>query len=340
MSSGPVAPSRLLALLKPYAPRVQATAAELAHLDCLASLAQVAEARRYSRPEIDESCDLLVEGGRHPMVEASLGPGELVPNDVDLRTDGARMLVVTGPNMAGKSTYLRQVALITLMAQIGSFVPADRARLGVVDRVFTRIGAQDDLSGHRSTFMVEMTETASILRNASPRSLVVLDEVGRGTSTYDGLALARAVLEHLHSTPSLGCRTLFATHYHELAELETVLPRLRSVRMAVLERGREVVFLHRVEPGAADRSYGIQVARLAGVPLDVTTRAEEILAVLEAGPAGGPIEVAARRSAAESAALRLADRVRGLDLLSLTPLRALAELEALQTELAVASDGP
>jgi DNA mismatch repair protein MutS len=331
--------SELLEALRPLAERIRATAAELAWLDCLVSLAEVAQTRRYTRPRLDDSTDMVVHGGRHPMVESVLGPGEFVPNDLELGDDGARILVVTGPNMAGKSTYLRQAALIALMAQIGSFVPAERARLGLVDRIFTRIGAQDDLAGQRSTFMVEMTEAANILRNATPRSLVVLDEVGRGTSTYDGLALARSILEHLHGSSQLGCRTLFATHYHELAGLEAELGRIRSVRMEVIERGRDVVFLHRVVPGAADRSYGIHVARLAGVPAEVTARAEAVLAALEANGSRSSVGVAPRRTPEELAALAVVDRLRTIDPLGLTPLQASAELQALQELLDRHSDG-
>jgi DNA mismatch repair protein MutS len=331
--------SELLEALRPLAERIRATAAELAWLDCLVSLAEVAQTRCYTRPRLDDSTDMVIHGGRHPMVESVLGPGEFVPNDLELDDDGARILVVTGPNMAGKSTYLRQAALIALMAQIGSFVPAERARFGLVDRIFTRIGAQDDLAGQRSTFMVEMTEAANILRNATPRSLVVLDEVGRGTSTYDGLALARSILEHLHGSSQLGCRTLFATHYHELAALEAELGRIRSVRMEVIERGREVVFLHRVVPGAADRSYGIHVARLAGVPAEVTARAEAVLAALEANGSRSSVGVAPRRTPEELAALAVVDRLRAIDPLGLTPLQASAELQALQELLDRDSDG-
>ena len=320
----------LLEALRPLAGRVRATAQEVARLDCLISLAETAWERRYVRPELDESRDLLILEGRHPMVEAALPPGDFVPNDLDLRADDARILVVTGPNMAGKSTILRQVALIALLAQVGSFVPAARARVGLVDRIFTRIGAQDDLSGQQSTFMVEMTEAAAILRSASPRSLVILDEVGRGTSTFDGLALARAILEYLHESPGLGCRTLFATHFHELAELEQSLAGLRSVRMEVLERGREVAFLHRLVPGAADRSYGIHVARLAGVPAAVTARAEAVLAELEADGRARPTSPPARPGPEETAALAIVDRLRQLEPLELTPLGALAELQALK----------
>lgn len=329
----------LLEALKPMAGQMLETAAEVARLDCLLSLAEVARARRYVRPAVDDSTDLDIEGGRHPIVEAALGPGDFVPNGLELSADGARVLVVTGPNMAGKSTYLRQAALIVLMAQIGSFVPAKRARIGLVDRVFTRIGAQDDLAGQRSTFMVEMTEAASILRNATPRSLVVLDEVGRGTSTYDGLALARSILEHLHGGPRLGCRTLFATHYHELAGLEAEFAGIRSVRVEVLERGRQVVFLHRVVAGAADRSYGIHVARLAGVPAEVTARAEAVLAALEASGPASSVKAPRPLGSEERLALGVLDRLRGLDVLRLTPLQALAELQGLQEQAGTIDDG-
>jgi DNA mismatch repair protein MutS len=325
--------AELLEALRPFAGRLRTTAGEIARLDCLTGLAEAADEREYVRPELDEGVDLEIVAGRHPIVEAALGPGEFVPNDLSLSEQSGRILVLTGPNMAGKSTILRQVALIALLAQAGSFVPADSARLGLVDRIFTRIGAQDDLAGQRSTFMVEMTEAASVLRNATPRSLVVLDEVGRGTSTYDGLALARAILEHLHDSPSLGCRTLFATHYHELSTLESELPGLRSVRMEVVEQGREVIFLHRLAAGAADRSYGVHVARLAGVPPVVTARAEQILRDLEAAEpvrkAGSPTA----ESGGRGMLAHLAERLRALDLLRLNPLEAHAELQTLRALL-------
>jgi len=204
-----------------------------------------------------------------------------VPNDIALDTDEAQLLIITGPNMAGKSTVLRQVALIALMAQIGSFVPAEHAEVGLVDRIFTRIGAQDDIATGQSTFMVEMTETAALLLQSTRRSLIILDEVGRGTSTYDGMAIARAVVEYLHNEPHLGCRTLFATHYHELTALEGTLPRVRNYHMAAVEQDGQVVFLHELRPGGADRSYGIHVAELAGIPRAVTARASALLAELE-----------------------------------------------------------
>jgi DNA mismatch repair protein MutS len=242
--------------------------------------------------------------------------------------------------MAGKSTYLRQVALIALLAQIGSFVPAERARLGLVDRIFTRVGAQDDIASGHSTFMVEMVETAAILRGATRRSLVILDEVGRGTSTFDGMAIARAVVEHLHDHPRLGCRTLFATHYHELAELEASRPRVRAYRMAVLEEGDSVVFQHRVVPGGADRSYGVHVARLAGLPPAVTRRAQELVAELETRAAvlplplgeaqGSPYSALRGEGPAAIAAHPALAELRRLDVLSLSPLEALSKLLDLQ----------
>src|SRR5205823_2204913 len=238
--------------------------------------------RRYVRPALSDDCRLCIEGGRHPTVEAALAEGgeAFVPNDANLDTTGRQVILITGPNMAGKSTYLRQVALIVLLAQIGAFVPAERAEIGLVDRIFTRVGAQDDLVAGQSTFMVEMLETAAILHQATPRSLIVLDEVGRGTSTHDGLAIARAVVEDLHDR--VGARTLFATHYHELLALLDRLPRLRACNVVVREEDDGIVFLHRIAPGGANRSYGIHVARLAGLPRHVTERADTILRELDA----------------------------------------------------------
>jgi len=262
-----------------YQTRLRGTATAVAQLDVWLALAEVAVARGYTRPELSDDTVLEISGGRHPIVEATLDGAEFTPNDLTLTSDevanGPRAILLTGPNMAGKSTYLRQVAIIALLAQIGSFVPASHARIGLVDRIFTRVGADDDLARGMSTFMLEMVETAYILRHATPRSLIILDEVGRGTSALDGLALARAVIEHLHDT--VCPRTLFATHYHELSGLAETLPRLRVFQMAVAERAGEAVFLHRVEPGASAISYGIQVARMAGLPVSVTTRARSLL---------------------------------------------------------------
>ena len=274
--------------------RLLDAARTVALADVLASLAEVAVRRRYTRPRLTDGSDIVVSQGRHPVLETVLPAGEYVPNDVRLDasgTSGAQVVILTGPNMAGKSSYLRQVALICLLAQIGSFVPAADAEIGLVDRIFTRIGAQDDIATGQSTFMVEMLETANILNHATGRSLVVLDEIGRGTSTYDGLAIARSIVEYIHNAPRLGCRTLFATHYHELTELERLLPRIRAARMDVLEDGDRIVFLRQVVAGGANRSYGVHVAQLAGIPRAVVRRAEEILRTLEAGDRGrGPSE--------------------------------------------------
>jgi DNA mismatch repair protein MutS len=258
------------------------TARALALLDLFACLAETACANNYQRPVVDESDTLEIEEGRHAVVEHSLPPGQFVANDTRLGP-AARVMLLTGPNMAGKSTYLRQVALIVLLAQIGSFVPARAAHVGIVDRIFTRIGAHDDIAAGRSTFMVEMIEAATIVRAATARSLVVLDEVGRGTSTFDGMAIAQAIVEELHDAerPAGAPKTIFATHYHELTALAASLPRLRTYRVDVLERGDDVVFLHAVVEGGADRSYGVHVARLAGVPERVTTRAAALLEQLE-----------------------------------------------------------
>jgi DNA mismatch repair protein MutS len=260
---------------------VAETARVVAQIDVLCGFAEAASRYGYSRPQMVEDDRLEITRGRHPIVERSLAPGTFVPNDLRFNPSNAQIIILTGPNMSGKSTFLRQNALIVLMAQVGSFVPADGAVIGVVDRVFTRIGAQDDLSAGQSTFMVEMTETASILNHATPRSLVILDEIGRGTSTYDGLAIAWAVIEHLHNHPRLGSKTIFATHYHELVDLENILTRVKNCNVAVKENQGEVVFLRQIVEGGADRSYGIHVGKLAGLPRSVIRRAEEILAGLE-----------------------------------------------------------
>ena len=262
------------------APRVQEVARHLAELDVYASFAEVAAERGYVEPQVDEGPVIEIREGRHPVVEAMLQGEAFVPNDLRLDEE-TQVIVLTGPNMAGKSTYLRQTALIVLMAQIGSFVPAASARIGVVDRIFTRVGASDDLATGQSTFMVEMNEVANILNHATPRSLVILDEVGRGTSTFDGLSIAWAVTEYLLTEPRLQSKTLFATHYHELTELEELFPRVKNFSVAVHKEGQEIVFLRRIVPGGADQSYGIEVARLAGLPDRVIRRAREILHALE-----------------------------------------------------------
>jgi DNA mismatch repair protein MutS len=262
-------------------PRLLETADVLATLDFFAGLAEVASTRGYVRPTIVEEPVLDVRAGRHPVLEQALPPGTFVPNDARFGPDAGTFWLVTGPNMAGKSTFIRQVALLTVLAHVGSFVPAAAAAVGLADRVFTRVGASDELARGQSTFMVEMTEAANILNNATPQSLVILDEIGRGTSTYDGVSLAWAITEHLHD--AVGCRALFATHYHELAQLADKLPRLRNYTVRVKEVDRDVIFLHAIAPGNADKSYGIHVARLAGVPDAVLGRAEAVLESLEAG---------------------------------------------------------
>ncbi len=335
---------RLLSQVASQGDRLRRLARAVAQLDVFTALAEVARERGYCRPLLDDSQELEIVDGRHPVVEVSLDPGSFIPNDTRLDGADCQVMVVTGPNMAGKSTYLRQVALIVLLAQIGSFVPARSARIGLVDRVFTRIGAHDDIAAGASTFMVEMMEAASILRHATPRSLVVLDEVGRGTSTFDGLSIARAVVEALHE---LGARTLFATHFHELAELARALPRVRVFNAAVADDGDEVVFLRKVVPGAADRSYGIQVARLAGLPPDVTRRAEEILQTLERQSPNGatpppshdglppyPLQLPLDGfGAPPDPTAEVLRTLRTLDLASLTPLEALNRLAELQQRL-------
>lgn len=311
------------------APSLLKTARALARLDAAAALAEVARRHNYVRPELAEDQRLEIVSGRHPVVEQTQTDVPFVSNDLTFNQEG-RLLIVTGPNMAGKSVYLRQAALIVLLAQMGSFVPADRARIGLVDRIFTRIGAQDEVAAGRSTFMVEMVETAHILAHATERSLIILDEVGRGTSTFDGMAIARATVEYLHNNPRLNARTLFATHYHELTELERYLPRVRNLNMAVAEEGDRVVFLHKVIPGGADRSYGVHVAQLAGMPRAVVNRANEILAELEAMQSEQRERVRQKfRSAARQLALFSAEphpvieTLQGLAVDELSPLEAI-----------------
>lgn len=274
--------SRICTEVSRFGLRLRATARALARLDVVAALAEVAVRNHYIRPSLTTTTRLDIRGGRHPVVEQAISE-TFVPNDVQLDTEQQQILLITGPNMAGKSTILRQIAVIVLMAQIGSFVPASYAEIGLVDRIFTRIGAQDDIATGRSTFMVEMTETAALLMQSTRRSLIILDEVGRGTSTYDGMAIAQAVVEYLHHEPRLRCRTLFATHYHELTELEAVLPRVKNYHMAAVEHDGRVVFLYELRKGRADRSYGIHVAELAGIPRPVIRRATELLAAFERG---------------------------------------------------------
>jgi DNA mismatch repair protein MutS len=303
------------------------TARALARLDVVAGLAEVAVRRDYTRPEVVEDDVLEIREGRHPVVEEFILGGRFVPNDT-IYEEGERVRVITGPNMSGKSTYLRQVALIALLAQMGSFVPARSSRLGLTDRIFTRIGAQDEIHAGQSTFMVEMVETANILHHATRRSLLVLDEIGRGTSTYDGLSIAWAVVEYLHNHPRLRARTLFATHFHELTRLAEVLPGVRNYNVAVSDEGGQVVFLHKIVPGGADRSYGIHVAELAGLPRPVINRAQEILAQLEAD--ASEVRLGDRLSTQQMALFPetnpLLDELEALDIDAMSPLEALNKL--------------
>src|SRR5436190_526851 len=320
----------LLDTVAAHHPTLARTADALATLDALASLAEVAHRRGYVRPAITRAPTLTIRAGRHPVVEAVAGGG-FVPNDARLDPEAEQLLVITGPNMGGKSTYLRQVALITLLAQMGSFVPAAEAEIGLVDRIFTRVGASDNLVGGESTFMVEMRETANILSELTPRSLVVLDEIGRGTSTFDGISIAWAVAEHLHDAPERP-RTLFATHYHELTALAAEKPRVRNLSVAVAEWKGEIVFLRQIVPGPAPRSYGVEVARLAGVPEPVVARARTLLAGLETGrgPVGrGPEPPAAQLSLFTPTEEQLRRELAVLDPERLTPIEALAVLARL-----------
>lgn len=308
------------------APRLLATARALAELDVYAALAEVAVRYRYVRPQLNDGDTIHIVAGRHPVVELTLRDEPFVPNDVILSPDEL-IHIITGPNMSGKSTFLRQVALIVLMAQIGSFVPADAATIGLVDRIFTRIGAQDEISAGQSTFMVEMVEAANILTHATCKSLILLDEIGRGTSTYDGIAIARAIVEHIHNHPQLQAKTLFATHYHELIALEEYLPRVRNYNVSVLEQGGRVAFLRKIVRGGADKSYGIHVAQLAGIPKAVVHRAEEVLKELEELQATGRLHKGAGVQMAMFAPTDpLRDEIAQLDVLSLSPLEALNKL--------------
>ncbi len=309
-----------------YDRAITATASAAGRVDVLAAFAEAAARYGYVRPSLNLDDAIEIKDGRHPMVERTLPAGAFVPNDTHMSSADAQLAVITGPNMSGKSTYIRQVALIVLMAQIGSFVPAGSATIGLVDRVFTRIGLQDDLSTGQSTFMVEMVETAGILHHATPRSLVVLDEIGRGTSTYDGLAIARATAEHVHNSPRLGCKTLFATHYHELTRLADTLPRVRNLNVAAVESEGGVVFLHRIVPGGADRSYGVHVAQLAGMPPSVVARAWDLLSELERDG----LRATPRQRTLFTVDSPVVDDLKALDVSSMTPLEAITALYELQ----------
>jgi DNA mismatch repair protein MutS len=332
--------AQLRAAVHSHARQLQTTANLLAQLDVLCGLAELAKLRGYVRPTMVAEPILRVIDGRHPVIEATEAAGTFVPNDVELGGEQGLVALITGPNMAGKSTYIRQVALTVLLAQAGSFVPAKEATIGVADRIFARVGASDDLSRGQSTFMVEMTETARILNTATSRSLVVLDEIGRGTSTYDGVSLAWAIVEHLHD--NVGCRTLFATHYHELTDLASSLANVRNLNVAVREWEENIVFLHKIVPGAADKSYGIHVARLAGIPREVNERAKQILAQLESehlDESGRPKMAGSKVKRRPKQDLQLTlftpehpvvGELRSLDLNGLTPLEAMLKLKELQ----------
>jgi len=319
--------------------RILAIAAALAQIDVLSGFAEVAARYGYACPRLTNEDSITIVNGRHPVVERALVDERFVPNDTYLSNQDAQLIILTGPNMSGKSTYLRQVALIVLLAQIGSFVPADSATIGLVDRIFTRVGLQDDLVTGQSTFMIEMVETANILNNATSKSLIILDEIGRGTSTYDGLSIAQAVAEYIHNHPRLGAKTLFATHYHELVEMANFLPRVRNYNIAVSEEGGKVVFLRKIVPGGADKSYGIHVAQLAGLPKAVVHRAEEVLSELESN---GDVKVmpgiqprSRQKAPREQLPLfgqksPVSDEILKLDISSMTPLEAITKLYELQ----------
>ncbi|NIP36283.1 MAG: DNA mismatch repair protein MutS, partial [Thermoplasmata archaeon] len=335
--------------------QLMATARTAARLDVAASMAEVAVRRTYTRPTVDGGSNIKIRDGRHPVLETLMPDGEFIPNDVELDGDDVQIVLITGPNMAGKSTYMRQVALIVIMAQMGAFVPATRARVGVVDRVFTRVGASDDLARGQSTFMVEMIEAASILNCSTDRSLLVLDEIGRGTSTFDGLSIAWAVVEYIHAHSR--AKTLFATHYHQLTDLDRVLPRLKNSHFTAEEREGEVVFLRKVVDGSTDRSYGIQVAALAGLPSEVLDRAKDILDSIESKNA---ISVKAQRAegyprsvqtvlfdpegrsmpeAASAEPSPIEEEIRNVDVMNITPLQALVMLSELKAKLGEREEG-
>jgi len=326
--------------------RIQQTAAQMAVLDVFCSLSEVADRENYTKPVVGEGGEIKITDGRHPVVEKMLDKAAFVPNDTVLDYNDNRVVIITGPNMAGKSTYMRQVALITLMAQMGSFVPAAEAYIGITDRIYTRIGASDDLASGQSTFMVEMMEVANILNNATPRSLLILDEIGRGTSTYDGLSIAWSVIEYINDKGRLGCRTLFATHYHELTELEEKQTGIKNCCIDVKKKGEDIIFLRKIKPGGADRSYGIEVAKLAGVPQLVIDRAKSLLEELDAAdinksgrnrkkntkPLDGQLDLLSA-GALSKGERDVIDEIRTIDATSLTPLDALNKLFSLQQRL-------
>ena len=318
--------------------RIRNTAMLLAEIDVYRSLAEVASKNNYVCPEVDTSTEIIIKDGRHPVVEKFVKDSYFVPNDTVLDTTDNKVMIITGPNMAGKSTYMRQVAIITIMAQIGSFVPAREARIGIVDKVFTRVGASDDLASGQSTFMLEMNEVATILKNATKRSLIIYDEVGRGTSTYDGMSIARAVVEYTYSK-KIGAKTLFATHYHELTDMEEEFPGIVNYNIAAKKRGDSITFLRKIVRGGTDDSYGIEVAKLAGVPFEVVKRAREILRDIESESPAPKARTASVQSNAEpdlfsglmaSKDSEAADKLRECDLNTMTPIEAMNMLYELK----------
>jgi DNA mismatch repair protein MutS len=323
---------------------LQATARKLAEIDCIFNLAEIAVENNYARPVINDEGIIHIEDGRHPVIEKMIAGERFVPNSVHLDNRDGQILVITGPNMAGKSTILRQVALAVIMTQMGSFVPASKATIGIVDQIFTRVGALDNLSLGQSTFMVEMQETANILNNATGDSLVVLDEIGRGTSTFDGLSIAWAVAECLHDHKDVGVKTLFATHYHELTELARTRPRAKNYNIAVKEWNDDIIFLRKLIEGGTNRSYGIQVARLAGIPEKVVQRAKTILADIEReAHAFKEGSVESRATTRDKRQIQLGlfpsetdalmDQLRRIDIAQTTPLEALQLLSDMQTKI-------
>lgn len=338
--------SEINSKISDYSKQLQKTADVIGKMDVLSNLAEIAVNRNYTRPAVTADCRILVRDGRHPVVESSV-PGGFVPNDTEMDCSKNQFALITGPNMAGKSTYMRQVALIVIMAQAGSFVPASHASIGLVDRIFTRVGAFDDLASGQSTFMVEMVELANILNNATPKSLILLDEIGRGTSTYDGYSIAKAVVEYIHNKDRAGVRSMFATHYHQLTDLSERLERVNNYHIAVREEGDDLVFLRKIIPGATDKSYGIHVARLAGVPRRVTQRAKEILEGIENESSLGEKDNATRKRSGYTQLIfdidrssrkpqmydPVADRIRNMNLDEMTPLEALNTLNEIKNEL-------
>ena len=333
---------QLVGWISDYIKPVQMNAALIAQLDCLTAFAQLAKENKYTRPELDDSFELKIEGGRHPVIEKQLPIGTpYIANDLYLDRDTQQLIMITGPNMSGKSAILRQTALIVLMAQMGSFVPAKKVTMGVVDKIFTRVGASDNISMGESTFMVEMNETASILNNVSERSLILLDEIGRGTSTYDGISIAWAIAEYLHEHPSRA-KTLFATHYHELNEMQEIMPRIKNFNVSVKELKDNVLFLRKLVEGGSAHSFGIHVAKMAGMPQTVILRAQKLLKRLEKDHSDGALTgVVTAKDEMQLSIFNLddpllesiKDEILGLDINTLTPVEALMKLNEIKRML-------